>query len=152
MLHLEDICESISSSTGVAPVTVRFVARKLFAEIRATMQRQEEVYIPDFGRFDFRQRKALISHNVNGGPSTYTPQNSSLHFTPDVKWASWQRVHSAVIPDELPPGTQLGARLTLSSHIRQQMGDAAPPLPERDAKSQSFYENLILKRAEKKYK
>lgn len=152
MIQIDDICEQVAKESGVNPCTVKFCARKIFETIQDTMKEQEMVMIPGFGRFDFRQRKAHITTCVNDDRDTYTPANSAIHFTPDRKWAGWQRVHSCVIPAKLPEGTKLGIRLITSKHIRQQMGDQLPSMAEiqKNENALSFYENVIKARAIRK--
>lgn len=144
MLELSDIIESIHSATGIHPVTCRVIARHLFDGIRYVLEAQEPVSIPDFGKFSFKQRKATIHENVNGGPSTYSPANSRIVFKPEVHWESWQRIHSSIIPDQLPPGTVLGARLSKSHRVKSEYPDMAA------TNTSSFYNRVIVPKAIRK--
>lgn len=142
--NLADIAELIHNETGIHPVTCRVVAKKLFAVMRAKLLEQSPVIIEDFGKFTFKQRKATIHPNVNGGPATYSPANSKLLFTPEKHWLYQQRVNSSVIPDELPPGTILGDRLSKSHRVKVEYPQHAA------VNDSSFYKHVIVPKAIRK--
>lgn len=142
IIPIEDLCEELSKECGIPPVTLKYLSRKIFAKIQEALKQQTPVVIPEFGRFDFRYRKERINSNISGDIPTYTPANSTVHFSPDRKWAWWQMTHSAKLPDTLPPGTQLGIRFVNSHCIREQLGDDAPPMVLSE-KGRAFYENVI---------
>lgn len=152
MADITEICNHISTTSGIHPLTVRAVCKHLFREMRQTLQQQEDITIPDFGRFTFKKRKERINDDVTNphGEKTYSPATTILHFEPDRKWKLWQRIHSAQLPDQLPPGTHLPSHLLRSSYIRQQMGMEGTTADNLNERSQSFFHNLIVERAKRK--
>lgn len=150
--ELATIAHQVSDDTGISFATVNVVSKRIFAKIRHILEQQQPVDIDGFGRFAFHPRKERINTDVTNptGPKTYTPACTVLRFHPEPHWLSWQRFHSAIIPDSIPDGLTLSADFLRNAHIRQQLDDPAPMSDLLTPTSLSFYQDVIVARAKKK--
>ena len=151
MNSLQDIAHQVSDDTGISFATVNVVSKRIFAKLRTILEQQQPVEIDGFGRFDFHPRKERINTDVSRpGMKTYTPACTVLRFHPEPHWLSWQRFHSAAIPDSIPDGLTLSADFLRNAHIRQQLDDPTPMSDLLTPTSLSFYQDVIVARAKKK--
>lgn len=151
MLDMSDIAQMLSDSKGISLATVMAVYRYTFTMIRDLMNEGKEIDIPQFGRFGFRKRKAVIRPSIAGGKS-YTPASRTIKFYPAASWASWIKRNTSDLPDELPEGCKLSERYSKYSEIRKKYGDERTSLEmQSNDNSRMFFEKVIIPRSQRKH-
>jgi DNA-binding protein HU-beta len=77
-----DLVNAISEETGISRVDVLVTVESLFKQIKATMERGENVYVRGFGSFVIKRRAPKVGRNIKRGKSIQIPEQFIPSFKP----------------------------------------------------------------------
>lgn len=93
-----DLVNIIAEKTGVPKVDVLVTMETFFSEIKASLQKNENVYIRGFGSFITKRRAKKVGRHIKNNVSIEIP----AHYIPSFKPAKIfvDEVKDGVRPDE----------------------------------------------------
>jgi len=77
----QDVVNEVSKSTGIEKVTVSKTIEALMETVRATMAKNQNIYLRGFGTFVVKKRAKKTARNISKNTTVIIPE----HFVPTFK-------------------------------------------------------------------
>ena len=78
----QDLIDAIAAACSITKDSAKIAVDTMFAEIKASMKKGEDVRLPDFGTFKVAKRKAREGRNPATGATIKIPASNVPKFTP----------------------------------------------------------------------
>ena len=95
-----DLVNSISEKTGVPKVDVLVTIEQLFAEIKETLEKGENVYIRGFGSFVIKKRAAKVGRHIKKEKSITIPEHYIPSFKPAAVFVEQVKANVNALPGD----------------------------------------------------
>lgn len=95
-----DLIAIISEKTGIPKVDVLVTLETFFDEVKASLEKGENVYIRGFGSFVIKKRAKKVGRNIKKGKSIIIPEHYIPAFKPAKVFMQAVRKKVKSLPNE----------------------------------------------------
>ena len=83
-----DIVNEIAKKTGVEKVQIQTIVEAFMDEVKASLEKEENVYLRGFGSFIIKKRAEKVARNISKNTTITIPAHNIPAFKPAKSFAS----------------------------------------------------------------
>ena len=77
-----DIVNEIAKKTGVEKVQIQTIVEAFMDEVKASLEKEENVYLRGFGSFIIKKRATKVARNISKNTTITIPEHNIPAFKP----------------------------------------------------------------------